>query len=131
MSDRISGASQETPTALQPELATRLLATFRAIDNVLVAEHGARTLLKAPPPWDAPLSDGIARYGPGPVFNLWALCRAVEGLRLAWTGKPGPAAIVEEPLPVAPIDEVGPDEAVGKPDDPDSGDDKQPRLVGA
>jgi hypothetical protein len=36
----------------------------------------------------ASLEHGLARYGEGPLFALWMECRAVEALRIAWTGKP-------------------------------------------
>jgi hypothetical protein len=99
---------------IQPELTTRLFALARAIDDVLIASHGPRARLKSPPPFDAPLSDGVARYGPGPVFELWAQCRAIEALRVAWTGKPG--AVVGM--------------AVDAPTPADDGADKQQRLGG-
>jgi hypothetical protein len=85
--------------SVEPELQSRLLALARAIDNVLVRAHGPRSALKAPPPWDAPLTAGIERYGPGPVFELWALIGAILELRAAWTGMPIPtveALVLEE-----------------------------------
>ena len=113
--------------SLQPELASRLLAVARAIDNVIVAEHGPRSRLRAPPPWDAPLADGVARYGASPLFELWALCRAIEGLRIAWTGKSGPA------IEAATVPIREPDEALGLALEPvsDDGAQHQQRLGGA
>jgi hypothetical protein len=81
---------------ISPELMARFLAVARAIDGVLITEHGPRSALSAPPPWDAPLAAGQARYGPGPLFDLWALICAIETLRVAWTGKAGPAVEVAE-----------------------------------
>lgn len=96
---------------------------------------------------------------PHAALDLWRTLGPLDRLRRRWTGKgfeiPAYATVAAEvrsardrteadaeaaarsraagpdvaPLPVAPIDEVGPDEAVGKPDDP-AGDDKQQRLTG-
>ena len=74
---------------MQGEFASRMLEVFRAIDGVLINEHGPRSRLKAPPPFGTPPPQALARYGPGPLFELWLLCNAVERLRIAWTGKPG------------------------------------------
>jgi hypothetical protein len=93
-------------TAIQPELAVRLLAVGRAIDNALVASHALRAALKpGHPPFDADLAEGVRRYGDGPVFALWAELRALHALSLAWTGQGFPS--VE-----APVDDT-PDEAPG------------------
>lgn len=124
MSAHVSGAAQEAPTAIQPELTTRLLEVARAIDDVLVANHTLRASLKpGHPPFDAAIAAGLARYGPGPLFALWLECRAVEALRVAWTGRSGPAV-------AAAADE--PDEASGlaveAPAPADDGTDKQQRL---
>jgi hypothetical protein len=91
---------------VQPELAIRLLAVGRAIDNALVAADALRAALKpGHPPFDAPLAEGVRRYGNSPVFALWAELRALNELSLAWTGKGFP--ITEAPI----VDE--PDEAPG------------------
>lgn len=112
-------------SAVQPELLHRLQEVARAIDNVLVREHGPRSRLKAPPPWGTPETEVLARYGPGPLFELWCLCNAIEALRVAWTGAAGP-------LVAAPPDE--PDEAPGlgveAPAPVDVGADQQQRLRG-
>lgn len=121
---------------IQPELMTRVLAVARAIDNVLVANHTIRATLKAPPPfgsfspdgqWEpTPIAAGVARYGESPLFGLWLECRAVEALRVAWTGKAG-----------APIQSVPdePDEAQGlapaAPEPADEGAENQLGLTGA
>jgi hypothetical protein len=121
----------KSASGIQPELMARLQAVARAIDDVLIAEHGPRSALKAPPPWDASLSAGIERYGAGPVFDLWALCCRIEALRIAWTGRPGPAVEVSA-APVPPVDE--PDEAPGMaveaPVPADDGTENQQRLGG-
>lgn len=95
-------------TEIQPEFMTRILALARAIDDVLAANHTLRAALKpGHPPFDGPLSAGVARYGEGPLFGLWAECRAVETLRIAWTGYAGPAAIPAElPAPDETTDEA-------------------------
>jgi hypothetical protein len=93
-------------TEIQPELAARLLQVGRAIDNALVASHALRAALKpGHPPFDAPLAEGVRRYGDGPVFALWAELRALDALSLAWTGQ-------GFPLVEAPADDT-PDEAPG------------------
>lgn len=109
---------------IQPELLHRLQEVARAIDNVLVAEHGARSHLRAPVPWDAPLAAAVARYGPGPVLDLWSLCRAVEALRIAWTGKAGPVA-----AEVAPEPDEAPGLTVEAPAAADVGAEDQQRLT--
>jgi hypothetical protein len=111
------------------------------------------------PPFDAPLEDAIKRFGSPPqaALDLWRQCAAIDRLRRRWTGKglevPAYATVAAEvrraretseadreaaaagpdvePLPVAPIDEVGPDEAVGRPAGQGNGADDQPRLTGA
>jgi hypothetical protein len=102
-----AAAMSAAPAAtIQPELAVRLLAVARAIDNALVAADALRAALKpGHPPFDAPLAEGVRRYGNGPVFGLWAELRALNELSLAWTGKGFP--IAEAPM----ADE--PDEAPG------------------
>lgn len=77
---------------VRDEFLAEFLALGRAIDDVLVAHHGLRASL-APDhlPFDAPMAEAMARYGMGgPLFSLWNECKAVEALRLAWTGKPSP-----------------------------------------
>lgn len=104
------------------ELATQIRDVFRAIDNVLVRAHGPRSRLKAPPVWGTSEVEVLARYGPGPLFELWCLCDAINRLQVAFTGKA--AAAIEA------FDE--PDEAPGlsaeAPPAPDEGADQQQRL---
>lgn len=122
---------------IQPELMTRVLAVSRAIDNVLVANHTMRAALKrghvpfgtfSPDgQWEpTPIAEGVARYGEGPLFGLWLECRAVEALRVAWTGKAG--------TPVEALPEE-PDEAQGlapaAPEPVDEGTENQQRLTEA
>ena len=113
-------------TAIQPELAFRLLAVGRAIDNALVASHALRAALKpGHPPFDADLAEGVRRYGEGPVFALWAELRALHALSLAWTGQ-------GFPLVEAPADDT-PDEAPGLAvpvETAEPGADQQTRLAG-
>ena len=108
---------------INPELAAQIRDTFRAIDNVLVRAHGPRARLKAPPPWGTPEPAVLARYGPGPLFELWCLMDAINRLQIAFTGRS--AATIEA------IDE--PDEAPGltveAPPPIDEGADQQQRLV--
>jgi hypothetical protein len=73
--------------SVEPELQIRLLAVCRAIDDTLVASHALRAALKpGHVPFDAPLAEGVRRYGEGPVFALWVQLRALNALSLAWTG---------------------------------------------
>jgi hypothetical protein len=115
----MSDAPEQGTHALTPELS-------RAIDDVLVAGHSQRHWLKAGhPPFESSLAEGMAHYGslPGAAFDLWTMCRAIEKLRLAWTGQAGPAAV---PGPI----EV-PDEAPGLTTELARGGDaeaEQPRL---
>jgi hypothetical protein len=81
------GAPQRPRT--RDEFLAEFLNLTRCIDNVLVAHHGLRQSLKAPhPPFHVSMTAALKHYGPGPVFHLWCECKAVEELRLAWTGKP-------------------------------------------
>lgn len=78
----------DTPT---PELNARMQHLFRAIDDVLVANHTLQaSLAEGHLPLTASLAEGVARYGDNPaVLALWIECRAVDALRLALTGKRG------------------------------------------
>jgi len=81
------GAPQRPRT--RDEFLAEFLTLGRCIDNVLVAHHGLRASLKAPyPPFNVSLAKALEHYGNGPLFHLWCECKAVEELRLAWTGKP-------------------------------------------
>lgn len=73
------------------------------IDDLLVSHHGLRASL-APDHLDfsATLPDAIKRYGQGPLLQLWIECRAVERLRIAWTGKPSMPRAESAPAIVAP-----------------------------
>jgi hypothetical protein len=120
---------------MSDELAPRFHALARAIDNVLVSAHGLLHSLKAPPAFGsfvdglwhpAPIQDGVARYGEGPLFALWVHCRDLVALRVAWTGHPGITAAPAEPSPE-------PDEAPGLAIEasPELGTENQQRLAGA
>jgi hypothetical protein len=94
---------------IRPELAQQMRDTFRAIDNVLVAAPTLHHALKAEHvPFGAfedgrwqptPLSEGVARYGNSLPFAIWQTLRAIEQLRIAFTGRPGSTleALPEEP----------------------------------
>lgn len=74
--------------------------------DTLLANHGMlRASLKEPhPPFNVSPATAMAHYGgPSPLFSLWATCRDVEALRLAWTGKATPTteAMVIRPEPLA------------------------------
>lgn len=102
-------------TEIQPELAIRLLAVARAIDNALVASAALRAALRpGHVPFDAELAEGVRRYGTGPVFALWAELRALNALSLAWTGKGFPSCEerVSDATAMTPADEAA-DEAPG------------------
>lgn len=103
---------------IRPELASQLRDVFRAIDNVLVREHGPRSRLKAPPPWGTPEPAVLARYGPGPIFELWCLMDAINTLRTAFTGRSTPPVQMEEP-------DEAPGLAVESPPPTDQGADQQ------
>jgi hypothetical protein len=87
-------------SALYGELAA-------AVDSLLAAHHGMRAHLRAGhPPLVAITEDGLApmplpvglhHFGPGPMFDLWCECRAVEWVRFVWTGALTPGA--PEPIP--------------------------------
>jgi hypothetical protein len=68
-----------------------------AIDNVLVAAPGLQFSLTADHlSFDATLEQGMARYGVGPVFHLWNVCRQIHWLREEWAGN---ALAFAPPLP--------------------------------
>jgi hypothetical protein len=112
-------------SAVQPELASRLLEVARAIDGVLLADPTLRHALKpGHVPFNAPIAEGVARYGEGPVFGLWLMCRQVEALRIAWTGKPG---VTIEAAPGEPDEAPGLDVPT---ETAEPGADRQERLAG-
>ena len=104
----------------EPDAARILVAlcrVSRAIDDVIVASHGLMAALKrghvpfgsvtSDGSWEpTPLHDGVARYGNTLVYAIWAMLRAIEALRFAWTGKSG------APLQSQYVDDE-PDEALG------------------
>jgi hypothetical protein len=91
------------------EMAARLAALSRAVDDGLVSAHGLlHDLLEhhkkagtTMPPFvvqvagdsgevesrRASLTDGLAHYGAGPLFNLWSHLVAMDRLRTVWIGK--------------------------------------------
>lgn len=107
---------------------------FRAIDDVLVAGHTLHHALKRghvpfgrfeDDRWIAtPLAEGVARYGNSLPFAIWQMLRAVETLRIAFTGKASQQIDLGQ-------DE--PDEAPGltaeRPPSKDEGADQQPKLA--
>jgi hypothetical protein len=97
------------------ELSARYLQLSRAVDNALVVHSGLRSHLRAGhPPLLALTEDGLApmpipvglhHFGPGPMFDVWCECRAMEWLRLVWTGATtagSPEAIPPPEIPRAP-----------------------------
>ncbi|HXJ61951.1 MAG TPA: hypothetical protein VNU68_35375 [Verrucomicrobiae bacterium] len=90
------------------DLSHRLRDTTKAVEDVLVASHGLMHDLAAhhekagtvmPPFWvvqgdlspaeneKTSIAEALKVYGPGPLFHLWTVCRSIEALRVAWTGK--------------------------------------------
>lgn len=83
------------------DMTHRLQAVARAVENTLVAAHGLRSDMKpGSPPFRTDQGDlgreendrvsiaiALKVYGPGPLFNLWTMLRAVDALSVAWTGK--------------------------------------------
>jgi hypothetical protein len=83
--DRPDNVSDPAPSA---ELSVQMQRLFRAIDDVLVANHTLlHSLAEDHLAFTASLAEGVKRYGEGPLFALWQQCRAVDALRLAWTGQ--------------------------------------------
>lgn len=83
---------------MSEELAPRLSDLSRAIDNALVAGAGQRVWLKVGhPPLTASMAEGLAHYGgmPGAAFDLWVMCKRLEELRVAWTGRESVAEVVD------------------------------------
>ena len=78
----------------------------RAIDNVLVAGYAQRHWLQPGHPPFRPTETGdrgsdatdvlaaaVAHYGgPCAALDLWIMCRAVDALSVAWTGRAFPVA---------------------------------------
>jgi hypothetical protein len=58
-----------------------------AIDNVLVAAPGLEySLAEDHLSYDASMDEGVRRYGCGPLFHLWNICRQIHHLRETWAG---------------------------------------------
>lgn len=86
---------------LTGDMTHRLQAIAKATEEILVSAHGLRSNLKPdhPPFWTnqgdlsreenerTSIAAALTHYGPGPLFDLWTMLRAVEGLSIAWTGK--------------------------------------------
>ena len=130
MSEVLDRELSEIPadSAERTESLDRAIASaFRAVDNAIISGGHLGHWLKANhPPATASLADGLRHYnGPGAVFDLWAGWRALELLRLAWTGKlSGVLALAVQPP-------QEPDEAPGiVPPPPVTGKPVQERLAG-
>jgi hypothetical protein len=94
------------------DLGVRIHALAVAIEGVLVAGASQEHHLRAdhPPFWNddgepTPLDAALRHYGgqPGPLFDLWCMCRATEHLRRVWTGLERAPVAVPEVVPVPPI----------------------------
>lgn len=73
------------------DLGTEIQRMLRSVDNVLVAAHTLSVQLGEDHlPFDAPLADGVARYGEDPLFGVWVMCRAVNALRTVCVTRPAP-----------------------------------------
>lgn len=91
------------------DLTHRLHEACGAVNDVLASSHGlfhdlarhheTKGTVSPPPFWvnQGDLSQveneltsiavALKQYGPGPLFNLWCALRAIEALRVTWTGK--------------------------------------------
>lgn len=91
------------------DLGARVHAACVAVENVLVAGASQLRHLRGdhPPFWNddgepTPLDVALRHYGgqPGPLFDLWCMCRATEHLRRVWTGlERAPVAMPVPPIP--------------------------------
>lgn len=94
-------------------LEVDLTRLARAVDNVLLAGHGQAHWLKPPfPPFRSAetgdrgqdqtdlLANAVAHYG-GPCagLDLWIVCRAIDELSRAWTGKGLDVPVMVTPAP--------------------------------
>lgn len=110
---------------IRPELAAQIRDVFRAIDNVLLAAPTLHHALKRghvpfgqmeDGRWQpTPLSEGVRRYGNSLPFAVWQMLRAVEQLRIAFTGKPSAQIELapEEPDEAQGLDRPEPDKDAG------------------
>lgn len=106
-------------------LDRKLPALVRAIDGVLIAGHHQRHWLRPDhPPFSVTMAEGLAHYGSGAAFDLWVVSRAIETLRIVWTGQSGETV---EQHQATPPDVVEPDEGAPLPS-PESPPEEQPRL---
>lgn len=83
------------------DLTHRFAEVTKAVDDVLVAGHAMQSHLKPGSPAfftdegahisiaDAAAFFSADRYDgtPGPLFDVWVLCRSIAVLRKVWTGK--------------------------------------------
>lgn len=121
-------------TFIRTELATQMRDTFRAIDNVLIAAPTLHHALKAghvpfgsfeDGRWvPTSLAEGVARYGNSLPFAIWQELRAIEALRVAFTGT---QSATIEALPEQP--DEAPGLAVEAPAPIDDGAENQQRLT--
>jgi hypothetical protein len=73
------------------DFVVEFLLLSKAIDNLLVVHEGLRaSLAKDHLPFDRSFAEAMRQYGNGPLLHLWNECKAVEALRIQWTGKPTP-----------------------------------------
>ena len=100
--------------ATEKDLPRQLQRMSKAIDEVLIADHGQRRWLKDTVPLDGTYADAVRHYGgPGVGLDLWCMCAAVEKLRIVWLGSnfPLPAEQLTAPDPATAeqpaVDQVG------------------------
>lgn len=86
---------------LTDDMTHRFQSIAAATEQILISAHGLRSNLKPghPPFWTnqgdlsreenekTSIAVALAHYGPGTLFDLWTMLRAVEALSIAWTGK--------------------------------------------
>jgi hypothetical protein len=153
--DEGTPSGESAPAFEEPVIAPMVDPELgRLIDNVLIAgSHHLAWLKVDHPPFGwlspdgvwvpTPLADGFRHYHPkgtplpndrpAAAFDLWVGCRAIEALRMRWTGSVGaPVASVAPPErethgSIEFVEPVEPDEAVSPVAGPV---DRQPRLAG-
>lgn len=105
------------------DMSHRLQEMTLAVENVLVASHAPmhdllqyhQTKGTKVPPFETNSGEltqdekresamviALAHYGPGPIFNLWTMVRALDQLRAVWTGVPNVRPAVVAPPPPEP-----------------------------